>query len=78
MNTTVIDQAGRARHLREIRVGKASRRISPLRRFRNLVEISDWDEEILRHGREIDAFCWMLAIGAAALMVPVCFLVMKG
>jgi len=78
MNTTVIDHAESARDFRKIRVRTAQRRLSPLRRFRNLVELSDWDEAILRHGREIDAFCWMLAIGTAALMIPVSFLVMKG
>lgn len=78
MNTTVIDHAGSARDLRQIRVRTASRRVSPLRRFRNLVELGDWDEAVLRHGREIDAFCWMLAVGSALLLIPVSFLVMKG
>ena len=78
MNTTVIDHEGRARDLGMIPVRTASRRVSPLRRFRNLVELSDWDEAILRHGREIDAFCWMLAVGSALLLVPVSLLVMKG
>ena len=78
MNTTVIDHAESTRAFRKIRVRTAPRRVSPLRRFRNLIELSDWDEAILRHGREIDAFCWMLAIGTAALMIPVSFLVMKG
>lgn len=78
MNTTVIDHAESTRAFRKIRVRTAPHRVSPLRRFRNLVELSDWDEAILRHGREIDAFCWMLAIGTAALMIPVSFLVMKG
>ena len=44
----------------------------------DIVELSDWDEAILRHGREIDAFCWMLAVGSALLLVPVSLLVMKG
>ena len=78
MNTTVIDHAGSARDIRGLRVRTASRRPSPLRRFRNGIELGEWDEEILRHGREIDAFCWMLAVGAAALLIPVSFLVMKG
>jgi hypothetical protein len=39
--------------------------------------LGDWDESIIRYGREIDAFCWMLAVGTAALLLPVCFLVMK-
>jgi len=78
MNTAVIDHAGRARGLRQTRIGAASGRMAPLRRFRHLVELSDWDEDILRHSREIDAFCWMLAVGAAVLLIPVSFLVMKG
>ena len=78
MNTTVIDHAESTRDFRKICVRTASRRISPLRRFRNLVEVSDWDEAVLRHGREIDAFCWMLAVGSALLLIPVSFLVMKG
>ncbi len=78
MNTTVIDHAESTRDFRKIRVRTASRSISPLRRFRNLVELSDWDEAVLRHGREIDAFCWMLAVGSALLLIPVSFLVMKG
>ncbi|MCU0553444.1 MAG: hypothetical protein MUE57_10720 [Syntrophales bacterium] len=77
MNTTVIDHAESTRDFRRIHVRTAPRRVSSLRRLRNLVELSDWDEAILRHGREIDAFCWMLAIGTAALMIPVSFLVMK-
>lgn len=78
MNTTVIDRAGSARDFKRIRAGAASRRVSPLRRFRDFVELSDWDEDLLRRSREIDAFCWVLAVGAAALMVPVSFLMMKG
>ena len=78
MNTTVIDHAGGTGKVRALRVKSASRRVSPIRRFRNVIELSDWDEDILRHSREIDAFCWMLAAGTAALMIPVSFLVMKG
>jgi hypothetical protein len=54
------------------------RRVSPIRRFRNLIELSDWDETILWHGREIDVFCWLLAGGTAALLLPIGFLVLKG
>lgn len=78
MNTTVIDHLSGAEDIRGLRVRKASRRVSPIRRFRNFIELSDWDEAILRHGREIDAFCWMLAVGTAILLIPVSFLVMKG
>lgn len=77
MNTTAMDHSGTAQDFVKIRVRTAFRRISPLRRFRNLVELSDWDEAVLRHGREIDAFCWMLAVGSALLLIPVSFLVMK-
>jgi hypothetical protein len=75
MNTTVIDHLEGAGRLR---IRAASRRVSPIRRFKNMVELSDWDEAILRHGREIDLFCWMLAGGTAALLLPVGFLVLKG
>jgi hypothetical protein len=78
MNTTAIDQSGTTQDFGKIRVRTASRSISPLRRFRNLVELSDWDDAVLRHGCEIDAFCWMLAVGSALLLIPVSFLVMKG
>ena len=78
MNTTVIDRAERAGDFRGLRVRAASRRPSPVRRFRNFIELGEWDEDILRHGLEIDAFCWMLAVGTAALLIPVLFLVMKG
>ncbi len=78
MNTTVIDHAGRVAKAGKLRVTSATRRVSPVRRFRNFIELSDWDEDILRHGREIDAFCWMLAVGSALLLIPVSFLVMKG
>lgn len=78
MNTTAIDHSGTAQDFGKVRVRTAQRRVSPLRRFRNLVELSDWDEAVLRRGGEIDAFCWMLAIGAALLLIPVSFLVMKG
>ena len=78
MNTTVIDHLSGAEDFRGLRVRKASRRVSPIRRFRNFIELSDWDEAILRHGREIDAFCWMLAVGTAILLIPVSLLVMKG
>jgi hypothetical protein len=75
MNTTVIDHlAG----LKGTDIRAASRMVSPIRRFRDLIELSDWDETILWHGREIDIFCWMLAGGTAALLIPICFLVMKG
>jgi len=78
MNTTVIDPVSGAEDFRGLRVRKASRRVSPIRRFRNFIELSDWDEAILRHGREIDIFCWMLAVGTAILLIPVSLLVMKG
>ena len=78
MNTTVIDPVSGAEDFRGLRVRKASRRVSPIRRFRNFIELSDWDKAILRHGREIDIFCWMLAVGTAILLIPVSFLVMKG
>lgn len=78
MNTKVIDHLSGAEDFKGLRVRTASRRVSPFRRFRNFIELSDWDEAILRHGREIDAFCWMLAVGTAILLIPVSFLVMKG
>ena len=78
MNTTVIDHAGGVAEAGTLRFTSASRRVSPLRRFRNFIELSDWDEDILRHSREIDAFCWMLAVGTAALLIPLSFLAMKG
>ena len=78
MNTTVIDRARGVGKVRKLRGRSASRRGYLVRRFRNFIELSDWDEDLLRRSREIDAFCWMLAVGAAALMVPVSFLVMKG
>jgi hypothetical protein len=78
MNTTVIDHVSDAEYFRRLRVKTASRRVSPFRRFRNLIELSDWDESMIRYGRQIDAFCWMLAGGTAALLLPVCFLAMKG
>jgi hypothetical protein len=78
MNTTVIDHLEGLEGTGRLRIRAASRRVSPIRRFKNMVELSDWDEAILRHGREIDLFCWMLAGGTAALLLPVCFLVLKG
>jgi hypothetical protein len=78
MNTTVIDHLKGLEGTGRLRIRAASRGVSPIRRFKNMVELSDWDEAILRHGREIDLFCWMLAGGTAALLLPVCFLVLKG
>jgi hypothetical protein len=52
--------------------------VSPIRRFKNMVELSDWEDRILQKEQEIDAFCWMLAGGTAALLLPVGFLVLKG
>jgi hypothetical protein len=77
MNTTVIHHACGVETFRGLRVKAAPRRISTIRRFRILIEFSDWDESVFRYGREIDAFCWLLAGGTAALLVPVCFLVMR-
>ncbi len=76
MNTTVIHPAG-IETIGELRVKRASRRISPIRRFRIFIELSDWDESVTRYGREIDAFCWLVAGGTAALLVPVFFLAIK-
>ncbi len=78
MNTRVIDHLEGLEGFSGLRVRKASSRVSPIRRFRTLIELGDWDESIVRHGREIDVFCWLLAGGTAALLIPVCFLVMKG
>ena len=71
MNTTVIDHLSGAEDFSGLRVTTASRRVSPIRRFRDLIELSDWDEAILGHSKEIDAFCWLLAGGTAALLLPV-------
>ena len=78
MNTTVIDHLEGLEGTGSLRIRAASRMVSPIRRFRNLIELSDWDEAILRNEQEIDAFCWMLAGGTAALLLPVGFLVLKG
>jgi hypothetical protein len=78
MNTTVIGHVSGAGDFSGLRVKKASRRLSPIRRFKNLIELGEWDETILQHGREIDVFCWLLAGGTAALLIPVGFLVLKG
>jgi hypothetical protein len=78
MNTTVIDHLEGLEGTDRLRIRAASRMVSPIRRFRNLIELSDWDETILWHGREIDVFCWLFAGGTAALLIPICFLVMKG
>jgi hypothetical protein len=78
MNTKVIDHLSGAEDFRGLRIKTALRRVSPIRRFRNLIELGDWDETILQHGREIDVFCWLLAGGTAALLIPVGFLLLKG
>jgi len=78
MNTRVIDQLGGMKDFSGLRLRTASSRVSPIRRFRNFIELSGWDESIVRHGREIDVFCWLLAGGTAALLLPVGFLVLKG
>jgi len=78
MNTTVIDHLSRVEDFSGPCVRKTSRLGSPIRRFRNIIELSDWDELAIRHAREIDVFCWMLAGGTAALLLPICFLVLKG
>ncbi len=78
MNTRVIDRLEGVEGFSGLRVRKAPGRVSLIRRFRNLIELGDWDESIIRHGREIDVFCWLLAGGTAALLIPVTFLVMKG
>jgi hypothetical protein len=78
MNTRVIDHLESLEGFSRLRIRAASRMVSPIRRFKNTVELSDWDERILRHSREIDIFCWMLAGGTAVLLLPICFLVLKG
>ena len=78
MNTRVIDHLEDMEGFSRLRVRAASRRVSPIRRFKNMVELSDWENRILQWEQEIDAFCWLLAGGTAALLLPVCFLVMKG
>ncbi len=78
MNTRVIDHLNGVEGFSGLRVRKASSRLSPIRRFRNLIELGDWDESVVRHGREIDIFCWLLSGGTAALLIPVGFLVLKG
>jgi len=78
MNTRVIDHLEGLEGFSRFRVREASRRVSPIRRFKNMVELSDWEDRILQKEQEIDAFCWLLAGGTAALLLPVCFLVLKG
>jgi hypothetical protein len=78
MNTRVIDQLEGMKDFSGLRIKAASRKVSPIRHFKSLVEQGDWEEVILQRQREIDIFCWILAAGTAALLLPVCFLVMKG
>lgn len=47
MNTTVIDRARGVGKVRKSSVRSASRRGSLVRRFRNFIELSDWDEDLL-------------------------------
>jgi hypothetical protein len=78
MNSRVIDHLEGLEGFSRLRIRAVSRMLSPIRRFRNFIELSDWDEAVIRHGREIDIFCWILAMGAALLLIPVSLLVMKG
>jgi hypothetical protein len=78
MNTRVIDHLEGLEGFSRFRVRAASRRVSPIRRFKNMVELSDWEDRILQREQEIDAFCWLVAGGTAALLLPVSFLVLKG
>ena len=75
MNTTVIDHLSGAEDFSGLRVTTASHRVSPIRRFKNMVELSDWEDRILQREQEIDAFCWLLAGGTAALLLPVLSLI---
>ena len=46
MNTRVIDQLEGMKDVSGLRVRTASSRVSPIRRFRNFIELGDWDESI--------------------------------
>ena len=78
MNTKVIDHREGLEGFSRLSIPRASRMVSPIRRFKNMVELSDWEDRILQRQQEIDAFCWLLAGGTAALLLPICFLVLKG
>jgi hypothetical protein len=78
MNTRVIDQLEGMKDFSGLRLRTTSSRVSAIRRFRNFIELSDWDDSIARQSREIDVFCWLLAGGTAALLLPISFLLMKG
>ena len=78
MNTRVIDRLEGLEGTGKLRIKTASHKVSPIRRFKNMVELSDWEDRIIKREQEIDVFCWMLAGGTAALLLPICFLVMKG
>jgi hypothetical protein len=77
MNTRVIDHTEGMKDFSGLRLKAASVRISPIRHFKDLIELGDWEDVILEHQREIDIFCWILAAGTAALLLPVCFLVLR-
>ena len=63
MNTRVIDHLEGLEGFSRLRIRAASRMLSPIRRFKNMVELSDWEDRILQREQEIDAFCWMLSPG---------------
>jgi len=48
MNTKVIASSGRSGGFSRPRIRAASRMVSPIRRFKNMIELSDWEDRILQ------------------------------
>ena len=48
MNTRVIDHLEGLEGFSRLSIRTASRMVSPIRRFKNMVELSDWEDRILQ------------------------------
>jgi hypothetical protein len=51
---------------------KIFRTMTPIKRFEQFIEESDWDERLLGYEKHINRFSWGIIIASVIFLTPIC------